>query len=89
MSNIHPFPPQDRYCDRYDRASEWISRLDRGLSAEEAQALRAWMASDPANAEVLMLMAGMWDKLDVLARLSDLFPEPAQRRKNSRNGRMR
>lgn len=97
MSNIHPFPSQDQHCDRYDRASEWISRLDRGLSAEEAQALRAWMAVDARNAEVLMSMAGMWDKLDTLARLSDLFPEPAQRRhcqngqsiRNSRDSRMR
>lgn len=84
MTNIHPFPAQDRY---YDQASEWISRLDRGLSAGEAQALRAWMAADARNAEVLMSMARMWDKLDALARLSDLFPEPARLR-NRRNSRM-
>jgi transmembrane sensor len=79
MSNIHPFP-QDRHHDSYDRASEWIARLDRGLSVEERKALRAWMAADAKNAEVLMSMAGIWDKLDTLSRLSDLFPAPAQRR---------
>ena len=76
MSNIRHFPSED---PRYEKASEWLSRLDRGLSGQETQQLRSWLSADPANMGVLMKMAELWDDMDALSRLADLFPMPAHR----------
>ena len=75
MSNVRRFP---RRHDCYDEASRWIAKLDKGLSANEAEALQAWMAADVENVTVLRSMASVWDKMDCLSRLSDLFPVPAR-----------
>lgn len=81
MSNVHPFPPKDT---RYEQAGAWISRLDRGLSEQETRELEAWLSADMENAAVLMSMAELWDDMNALARLADLFPKPAQRPRRSR-----
>ena len=78
MSNIHQFPPRDA---RYDRASAWIAKLDRGLSEREMEELRAWMSADTENEAVLTSMAELWDDMDALSRLADLFPVPMHRRR--------
>jgi transmembrane sensor len=73
MSNVYEFPPQDQ---RYDEASAWIAKLDKGPSDADQQELREWM-SDQDNRTVLLEMAKLWDQMSVLSRLSDLLPEPA------------
>ena len=73
MSNVYEFPRQDQ---RYDEASAWIAKLDKGPSDADQQELREWM-SDQDNRTVLLEMAKLWDQMTVLSRLSDLFPEPA------------
>lgn len=73
MSNIFEFPEQDQ---RYDEASVWIAKLDEDLSEADQKALQEWMAADQKNQAVLLEMAKLWDKMAVLSRLSDLFPEP-------------
>lgn len=78
MTNIHQLPSRDE-C--YDEASLWIEKLDEGLSTEETDALREWMAADSQNRNVLFEMAELWDKMDSLGRLSALFPDPATRRR--------
>ena len=77
MSNIRQFPLREQ---RYDEASRWIARLDRELSASETRELQQWMAADAENAAVLESMARVWDKMDTLSRLSDLFPVHGRRR---------
>lgn len=57
-------------------ASEWIARIDRGLSATEQQSLDLWLADDPAHVAALMELARVYDKLDSMGRLADLFPRP-------------
>jgi transmembrane sensor len=57
-------------------ASEWVARIDRGLSAAEQQSLEQWLAADPAHVAALMKLAGVYDKLDSMGRLADLFPRP-------------
>ena len=74
MNNIYEFPQQDQ---RYDEASVWIAKLDKDLSEANQKALQAWMAADQENQTVLREMTKLWDKMTVLSRLSDLFPEPA------------
>ena len=76
MSNVYEFPAQEQ---RYDEASEWLAKLDKGLSIADREALQQWMAADAENRAVLLEMAKLWDKMAVLSRLSDLFPEPAAR----------
>ncbi len=74
MTNIYELP---KTKNRYDEASIWVARLDRGLSAAEQRALKTWMAADPENQTVLLEMTRIWDKTTELSRLAELFPEPA------------
>lgn len=76
MNNIYEFPGRDQ---RYAEASVWIAKLDNDLSAADQAALQKWMAADQENQTVLLEMANLWDKMGVLSRLSDLFPEAATR----------
>ena len=76
MKNIYKFPNQDQILDE---ASIWIARLDRGLSDEEYDSLRDWLANDARHRETLMELATLWDRMDSLSRLSDLFQEPPRR----------
>ena len=72
MSKVVGIRGNDR---RLEVASEWIVRMDQGLSATEETELKAWMAADPRNAERLLSMAERWDKMHDLSRLAELFPE--------------
>lgn len=80
MTNVYPLPPHKRSVDE---ASEWLARLDRGLSALEQQELEAWLGQHPEHRRSLLRLASLWDRMDSLARLSDLFPSahPSRRRR--------
>ena len=54
-------------------ASAWIAKLDKGLSNADTEELRAWMQADSRNEAELLAMSEMWDKMDALARLSEVF----------------
>lgn len=77
MSKIYRFPVQERVDTA---ACEWLARLERGLTAEEEQALREWLDSSPAHGQALLEAASLWDRMGSLSRLADLFPKPAPRR---------
>lgn len=77
MNNVYKISPLD---ERLDQASEWIAKLDRGLTPEEQQTFSDWMKSSQANQQTLLQMAQVWDKMDVLERLSDLFPQTKTKR---------
>ncbi len=72
---------------RAEEASAWISRLDRELSSAEKIEIRRWIAHDPRNKDMLSEMAGLWDDMDALSRLSELFPNPVTERDGSRRRR--
>lgn len=81
MSNIHNInqhrtDSQNNKDDeqRLEIASDWIAKLDRGLSNDEKTSLQTWLAISPKNTDVLFEVAHLWDKMDDLSRLSDLFP---------------
>lgn len=84
MSNIIDFPNREQI---YDQASLWIARLDRELSAHEQQELTQWLAASEQHRKVLFEMAELWDKMDSLARLADLFQAPQQASPHSRKPR--
>jgi transmembrane sensor len=64
--------------DRHDQASDWIVKMDRGLSSDEKIALQEWMDDSPENHSTLMQMTQLWDKMNAMTRLSDLFPKPTR-----------
>ncbi len=78
MTNISQIPTKP---DRYDEASHWIVKLDRGLSHDEEIALQEWMALAPENQTILLQMTQLWDKMDAMSRLSDLFAKPTRQKR--------
>lgn len=72
MSNLREFP--DPALVRQQTA-EWIAKLSRGLTPAEATEFARWRRS-PANARMLRRMSGLWNELNVMRALSDVFPEP-------------
>jgi len=75
MSKVYQFPNKDKILVQ---ASEWLAKLDRGLSVKEEAELETWVTDNPMNKQTLMEVAELWDKMDSLSRLSDLFPKPTE-----------
>ncbi len=73
MSNVYQLSSQE---GRFDEASMWISRLDRGMSAEEYSQLQQWLSESQENVDIFLKVAEAWDKTEILSKLADLFPEP-------------
>ena len=80
MSNIVELQTKEHI---YDQASLWIAKLDRKLSAEEQQLLQQWLQQSDEHRAVLFEMAKLWDNMDSLGRLADLFQPPAAPKKRS------
>lgn len=59
----------------YDEASEWIAKLDRGLTEKEKNDFQNWILNSTENRKTLFSMARIWDKMDALSCLSEIFPE--------------
>ncbi|MDP7592660.1 MAG: FecR domain-containing protein [Litorilituus sp.] len=91
MSNIHHINEQSKLKQqaipldeqRIEQASDWIAKLDRGLSKDEKSALQLWLAKAPEHTSVLLEVAQLWDKMDDLSRLSDLFPQTVIEKKKT------
>ena len=81
MTNVHPIPLQSKRQQavldeqRLAEASDWIAKLDRALSAAESTELQQWLAQSAAHRATLLEVAALWDKMDSLKRLADLFPQ--------------
>ncbi|MCI2283074.1 FecR domain-containing protein [Colwellia sp. MSW7] len=78
MSNVHQIHKQDTLGEeekRLDDACNWLAKIDRVLSEEEKSALQTWFSLNPNNVNVLLEVAHLWDKMENLTRLSDLFPQ--------------
>lgn len=77
MSKVVGFANKDQI---HEQASLWIARLDRGLVGDEQQALCEWVKQSREHRRVLFEMAALWDRMDSLARLADLFDAPPRTR---------
>jgi transmembrane sensor len=78
MSNIHHIHKHNIIDDeekRLDNASDWLAKIDRNLTAQETSELQTWLSLSAKNTEVLLEVAHLWDKMEDLSRLSDLFPQ--------------
>lgn len=70
--------------DPMDEASLWITRLDRGLSEEEQVELKLWLQVSDTHVETFMQLVKLWDKMESLSQLSELFPHKPQRLSSTR-----
>jgi transmembrane sensor len=84
MSNVHPLKSDEKYIAQ---SSEWISKLDRGLSAPETIELEQWLALDTEHPKMLLKLATLWDKMDVLNKLSELVPHSPEQANQHHAGR--
>ncbi len=48
-------------------ASQWVLRLDRGLTANEQDQYLDWLAQDPAHGDAISRLQGDWQRLNKLA----------------------
>ncbi|MFT4942015.1 MAG: transmembrane sensor [Paraglaciecola sp.] len=65
--------------DPMDEASLWITRLDRGLSEQEQVELKVWLQASQTHVDTFMQLVKLWDKMESLSQLSDLFPHKPER----------
>ncbi len=78
MSNVRMFPQRQDATSR--GAGDWIAAMERGLTQKEEEQLGAWLSGDNKNYDELMELARLWDEMDALERLAQLFPQPPQAR---------
>jgi len=57
-------------------AAEWVLKNDRGLTADEQDALTDWLVADTRHKEAYALFGWGWDELDRLAGLQTKQPIP-------------
>ena len=70
--------------DPMDEASLWITRLDRGLSEQEQVELKAWLNFSDTHRDTFMQLVKLWDKMESLSQLSELFPHKPQHLPNKK-----
>lgn len=86
MSNVYRLVDrEDRMAEVWAEACAWLARIERGLTAQETCELRAWLGANPRHAPALIESAGLWDRMDSLSCLADLFPRPDAPRARRRN----
>jgi transmembrane sensor len=83
MTNLLAFPDAKK---AREEASIWMARLDRGLTDEERAELEQWLR-EPVNRKALLEMGQVWQGLDVLAALAELFPRDRHSTAHRRRGR--
>jgi len=71
MSPRHSSP--DTSKAREEDASRWLDKLSRGLDKEDGAELTEWLA-ERANRAALLERAPPWQRPDIVALLSQLFP---------------
>ena len=85
MDNILNFPDRKRI---QDEAASWLVKLDSGpLDRDDADAFRVWLDAGAEHRNAVIRLARLWDNMDILAELSDLFPLPHKETADSINSR--
>ena len=58
----------------HEQAAVWIARMDNAeLSGEEVEKLKQWVNQSESHKKILLHMARMWDRMDVITSLSELL----------------
>lgn len=71
MNRIIPFRNKNSVDDE---AYAWLVRLDSGLDPEEKERFLAWLEADRRNVEVFTKAASLWDQMNILGELAEIFP---------------
>ncbi|MGC3981858.1 MAG: FecR domain-containing protein [Steroidobacteraceae bacterium] len=77
MNKVVSFPNEQVIVEQ---AASWIVRLDKGLVGDEMAELQTWL-QDTGHRNALFEVAQLWDRMDVLNEIAELFP--LQRRRFS------
>lgn len=80
MSKVLIFPDEQRIRDQ---VGTWIARIDRGLNLGERLALQNWINENSRHREVFFELAELWDRMEVLGEIAELFPLELQTSKPS------
>jgi len=80
MTNVYQLP---NGADQSGESAEWLAKLDRGLTEEEEARLRAWLDADSANRARFLAMARLWDNMNSLAWLADLYTDEPKVKRSS------
>lgn len=57
-----------------EQATSWIVRIDRGLHGNEREELSRWLDESDRHRDAFLEIARLWDRMDVLSELAELFP---------------
>ena len=72
MNNILNFPDRSR---TREEAGYWLVRLDSGsMPEDESKEFHKWLDQSSEHRKALIELAELWDDMDILSELSDLFP---------------
>ncbi len=71
MTNLLKFPNRRRIKEK---AVISVVRMDRELNAQESRDLQQWLSESPRHREAFAEAARLWNRMDVLSRLSKIFP---------------
>jgi transmembrane sensor len=75
MSRRQSLPDTSKTRD--EDAAHWLTKLSRGLDKEDGEALTPWLA-DRDNRAALLDKAPPWQRPDIVALLSQLFPNSVE-----------
>jgi len=65
-------------------SSDWIVKIDRGLNEEENGSFRHWLLFEPRNRTVFTEMATLWDHMESLSLLAEVYPKHASNKDGPR-----
>lgn len=72
MKKVLYLPNSDRI---HEEAAAWILRMESSnLGAQEENELRVWVSQSPLHLQILQDTAEVWDRMDIMAGLSELLP---------------
>src|SRR6185312_6504135 len=63
-----------------ESAADWLAREDRGLTAQEAEALELWLGSSTLHRVAYLRLKAAWRRADRLAALKSPVSPPPERR---------
>lgn len=71
MNRIIPFKSVNTH---HDEACAWLVKLDSESGPAIHEEFLLWLEADQKNAEAFARVASLWDQMDVLDALSEIFP---------------
>jgi transmembrane sensor len=75
MNNVHHLNIDNTNEDQVlEQACDWIAKLDKGLNKQQIVLFQQWLHLCPENMATMLEVAQMWDKMEDVTRLADMFP---------------